>query len=209
MKGIYKITNKINNKIYIGESLDILRRWKEHRETLAEGKHHNYKLQNDYNKYGAEAFKYELICVLDESILKGMDKYVLLYLESEAISYYNAISKGYNLENTASEIFKREKIVYCEHDHVFLDKAMQDFKGGIYAWDDKIVFKNVLTYKDLMKDIGVKKQSELSAILLDKGILYKDGCYKWNPKIIEWDGKYDKIEFTRDIYLDILSKIKC
>ena len=30
MIGIYKITNKINNKIYIGQSKDIERRWKKH-----------------------------------------------------------------------------------------------------------------------------------------------------------------------------------
>jgi predicted GIY-YIG superfamily endonuclease len=29
--GIYKITNLINNKVYIGQSLDIKRRWKNHK----------------------------------------------------------------------------------------------------------------------------------------------------------------------------------
>ena len=30
-KAIYKITNKINNKVYIGQSQDPIRRWKEHK----------------------------------------------------------------------------------------------------------------------------------------------------------------------------------
>lgn len=30
MIGIYKITNKINNKVYIGQSIHIERRWTEH-----------------------------------------------------------------------------------------------------------------------------------------------------------------------------------
>ncbi len=34
MIGIYKITNKINGKCYIGQSNDIERRWKEHRNSF-------------------------------------------------------------------------------------------------------------------------------------------------------------------------------
>ena len=29
--GIYKITNRINGKVYIGQSIDIRRRWRQHR----------------------------------------------------------------------------------------------------------------------------------------------------------------------------------
>jgi len=32
ISGIYKITNKVNGKVYIGQSVDIERRWKEHRQ---------------------------------------------------------------------------------------------------------------------------------------------------------------------------------
>ena len=34
MIGIYKITNLINQKIYIGQSINIEQRWKEHRKTM-------------------------------------------------------------------------------------------------------------------------------------------------------------------------------
>jgi group I intron endonuclease len=58
MVGIYKITNKINNKVYIGESQNIERRWEEHKKHLKEGKHHSYKLQQDYHLYGEDNFEY-------------------------------------------------------------------------------------------------------------------------------------------------------
>ena len=35
MRGIYKITNKNNGKVYIGESLNIERRWEEHKKELS------------------------------------------------------------------------------------------------------------------------------------------------------------------------------
>ena len=32
MVGIYKITNNINNKVYIGQSVNILARWQQHKQ---------------------------------------------------------------------------------------------------------------------------------------------------------------------------------
>ena len=59
--GIYKITNLINKKYYIGSSLDIKRRWKEHRRNLIKNKHNNIHLQKSWNKYGENSFLFEII----------------------------------------------------------------------------------------------------------------------------------------------------
>lgn len=48
--GVYKIVNKLNNKIYIGSSEDILRRWSRHKSLLLRNKHTNRHMQNDFNK---------------------------------------------------------------------------------------------------------------------------------------------------------------
>ena len=50
--GIYKITNKINGKVYIGQSNNIFRRWMEHQRDLIYGIHHSSKLQKEWNEYG-------------------------------------------------------------------------------------------------------------------------------------------------------------
>lgn len=42
-KGIYKITNTKNGKVYIGSSSNIERRFTEHKCELIENKHHSYK----------------------------------------------------------------------------------------------------------------------------------------------------------------------
>lgn len=64
--GIYKIQNHISNKCYIGSSVDIYYRMKDHRQTLEKNKHCNIKLQRAWNKYGENAFEFEVIEVLDE-----------------------------------------------------------------------------------------------------------------------------------------------
>jgi hypothetical protein len=55
--GIYKIT--INNKIYIGSSVNIYHRYKLHKNTLCKNIHRNRYLQRAYNKY--KDFIFEVI----------------------------------------------------------------------------------------------------------------------------------------------------
>ena len=50
--GIYQIRNIINNKIYIGQSLNIKTRFLQHKQALRKNRHPNQHLQNAWNKYG-------------------------------------------------------------------------------------------------------------------------------------------------------------
>jgi group I intron endonuclease len=59
--GIYKITNKVNGKFYIGSSNNIKRRWGHHKSNLRSGTHTNYHLQNSYDKHGEDQFEFVLI----------------------------------------------------------------------------------------------------------------------------------------------------
>lgn len=89
MVGIYKITNTLNNKCYIGQSIDIKIRWIQH---IYEGKRNNPqgKLYSAIFKEGIENFSFEVIeeCPLDEKILNEKERYW--------IEYYNSFNKGYN-----------------------------------------------------------------------------------------------------------------
>lgn len=59
--GIYKIENKNNGKVYIGQSIDILKRWRYHINRLSKNSHPNSHLQNAWNKYGEESFEFEIL----------------------------------------------------------------------------------------------------------------------------------------------------
>lgn len=52
MIGIYKITNLINSKVYIGQSNDIERRFKQHKSINEQKRHSHLPLYQAFNKYG-------------------------------------------------------------------------------------------------------------------------------------------------------------
>jgi len=56
MIGIYKITNKINGKVYIGQSWDIEKRWANEKS----GRTNNHLLKS-FKKYGFENFHFEVL----------------------------------------------------------------------------------------------------------------------------------------------------
>lgn len=64
--GIYLITNTVNQKKYIGSSVNINRRWKQHRWALCMNRHRNAHLQAAWNKYGEQSFKFEILCLTDD-----------------------------------------------------------------------------------------------------------------------------------------------
>jgi group I intron endonuclease len=59
--GIYNIYCTVNGKQYVGSSNDIQRRWGEHRRDLRAKEHHCPHLQNAWNKYGENAFIFNVI----------------------------------------------------------------------------------------------------------------------------------------------------
>ena len=59
--GVYRITNLINGKFYIGSSANIGQRWEQHLYRLRNNKHENPYLQKAWNKYGESNFQFEVI----------------------------------------------------------------------------------------------------------------------------------------------------
>ena len=70
---IYRITNLINGKIYIGSALYFKSRRASHWNKLDAGIHHNKHLQNAWNKYGRENFVIEIIEKIDRDENEGTE----------------------------------------------------------------------------------------------------------------------------------------
>lgn len=58
---IYKIRNVVNNKFYVGSTLDTRERFRNHRKMLRGNRHHSHHLQASWNKYGEDCFRFEVV----------------------------------------------------------------------------------------------------------------------------------------------------
>lgn len=81
--GIYKITNLINDKIYIGSTIHFKKRWDLHKSQLKRQKHKNTYLQNVYNKYGKDNFKFEILAICPKEYLIKMEQWFIDNMKPE------------------------------------------------------------------------------------------------------------------------------
>ena len=76
---VYKITNRINGKKYVGRSLWPDERFKQHMNALRRKQHTCKNFQADYDKYGEEAFEVSVIC-LKEGLGRNCNEYFYMIL---------------------------------------------------------------------------------------------------------------------------------
>lgn len=104
MIGIYKITNKITNQSYIGKSVNIKRRFMEHKTPKASG---NNKLHNDMQLLGIDNFEFEII---EECRAEELKEKELYYIKLEQ-PFYNYIGKALPKETREKISISTKKMV--------------------------------------------------------------------------------------------------
>lgn len=87
---IYLITNIINNKKYVGQTIKKPKeRWKEHRVIGQSDKYHSRQpISRAIHKYGIENFTFQILEQCEEKLLDEREKYWILF--------YDTFRNGYN-----------------------------------------------------------------------------------------------------------------
>lgn len=107
MVGIYKITNKINGKVYIGQSINIAKRWKAHRTRPfnPNSTQYNSFIYKAIRKYGLDNFTFE---VIEECLKKDLNErekfYIQQYDSMNPDKGYNLTAGGYNSVTTNNKL---------------------------------------------------------------------------------------------------------
>lgn len=89
--GIYKITDTRNQRMYIGQAVDIGTRWKEHVKCglgIGTTSYLSNKFYTALHNHGAENFTFEILELCSRDKLDERERYW--------IDFYNAASFGYN-----------------------------------------------------------------------------------------------------------------
>lgn len=105
MVGIYKITNKINGKCYIGQSIHIERRWREHCT-----KSSNSFISQAIKDFGKENFSFEVIEECKAEELNEKEEYYINFYNSITPNGYNIIEKS-NGDFTAYTFITKDKVL--------------------------------------------------------------------------------------------------
>src|SRR6266508_447933 len=99
--GVFQVKNTANGKVLLGSSLNLEGALNGHRFTLKIGSHRNKALQEDWNRYGAENFVFEIletIQVRDDPNFNLKDELTLLeMIWLEKLKPFG--DKGYNLNS--------------------------------------------------------------------------------------------------------------
>lgn len=104
MEGIvYKYTNKINGKVYIGQTLHPEQRKENHKYAPTNGVFHKA-----IRKYGWDNFDYEVLCVVKKPDYKEA-KELLNRVEILFISHYDSFNNGYNMTIGGDQVMKSRK----------------------------------------------------------------------------------------------------
>lgn len=95
MAFIYKITNDVNGKVYIGKTLhNVEKRWKEHISDSKRERTENRPLYRAMNKYGIEHFRIETIEECVEEIAEEREAFWIKEYDSFGKNGYNATIGG-------------------------------------------------------------------------------------------------------------------
>lgn len=169
--GIYKFTNKLNDKSYIGQSIHIERRFQEHCQTALR----NPKTIFHYalKKYGIENFTFEVIEYCNEEELDNKEIYY--------INYYNTLSpKGYNIQ------------VGGKDSHIVPEDWVIDLQNLLANHN------NTQSLKEIAEEYGI---SVRNLYRINQGEIWfdKNRSYPLRPKPIYHHGKWYCVDCGKEI----------
>lgn len=105
--GIYKITNNLNHHFYIGQSIHIQKRWKEHQKSFKENKRKTV-LQKAFHKYGFENFSFEVIEECEPDKLNEREMFYIAALEPEYnMNIGGTGNKGYKVPDETKNLLSK------------------------------------------------------------------------------------------------------
>lgn len=118
MIGIYKVTNNINGKVYIGQSINIEKRWKNHINHSFNNSYSDYNsvFHKAIRKYGIDNFNFEIIEECKKEELNKQEKYWIKYYNSY-LGFENC--NGYNMtlggETSNAHILTYKEVEEIQH----------------------------------------------------------------------------------------------
>lgn len=178
---IYKITNKLNNKSYIGQTIQRVEdRWNQHYWKATHQNADNMAIKLALRKYGRQSFDFS---VIEECEEQDLDKREIYW-----INFYNTYHNGYNLTKGGNGV-KRDSEYECFSKDI-IDLYNIGFSLRSIAKEfniDKQTVKTLLLKHNVsLRKTRTYKLSEINRINLindyDSGVSRRELMLKYNIK---------------------------
>lgn len=161
--GIYSIRNKINDKIYIGQSLNIEKRLHEHMR-----KSSNLELRKDIERLGLNNFEFTILHKCNKDKLDLLERKYIRDFQKKGLNVYNVSLTDERLKkaNSIDDTIKEFELVYIKDNTDYLINKY----GQIYS---KKQYKFISTYSDGREDIvslsnnGIKKIYKVKNLIIE------------------------------------------
>lgn len=204
IQGVYKITNKINFKSYIGISNDIYERWQQHIHNAF-----NSNNQKDYHKllsaairkYGVDNFTFEILKVENDiDQRKELEKYY--------IKEYDSFNDGYNM-TTGGDGNTRNKL--NEVDVINIRKRYNNRERKMIVYEDykdrigKTGFSKIWkgeTWKYIMPDVYTEENKYWHKMHTGNPGIYNGRAKVTEEEVIKMRKRYKNGESVDSIWED-------
>ena len=127
ISGVYKITNTVTGKFYIGSSKDVKRRWANHKCPSSWKNNPNKQLYKDIQNYGIDKFVFEILEEVEPESLKEAEQQLIETLKP---TYNSNRAKGWDIEKYKEyqkEYQQSDK--YKEYQKEYMKEYQQSDKG--------------------------------------------------------------------------------
>lgn len=206
MIGIYKIQNLVNGKIYIGQSNNIERRFREHK---SKGETSRIPLDIAIQKYGITNFSYEII---EQCSILELNK-----REEYWIKFYNSKIDGYNCSSGGDSSSLGEgngRAILTEIDIIEIRKAYLNRANKINTYQkyaNQISFHTFshiwdgTTWSHIMPEIYTNENKDYYKKQTQIGELSKRAIFT-DDEVLQFRRRYQE-ETAREIHLEVKDKI--
>lgn len=203
--GIYKITNVVNFKFYIGSSMNINVRRMAHFNTLKRNVHKNIYLQRAYNKHGKENFIFEQIATCPKEYLIKLEQWFIDNLKPD----YNLLKTAGNAKGYKHSDANKLKLSIIKKKNYNSENQIRLYEGfKLYIKNKQSKYKivanlisNNLTKKQICSQLNMTDSQFrlLKNQASNKGLLKKHQCKK--SMFIE----LFKMDTPKDVIIDKLN----
>ena len=194
---IYKITNTINQKCYIGQTIKTLeKRFSQHKNNYTKPYFSQLVLYKAFKKYGIENFVFEEVEEVENNLLDEREKYW--------IKFYNSYQNGYNSTIRGKDIslyeWDEEEIVNLYHQEKSARKVAKTIRCDHSTIDAILNKNNVKRYStadQFSKSLYFKKENE-----------YYE--FANTTEAAQWliDKKYTKMKNRKSVRQEITMRIR-